>query len=87
MKEFLKQQLKQGETVTFDNEAFNEAIQSDDFRSMECSLRNEKNNTWANGFKIIFNGQFHSFKTFNAFFKKVEQLVRDFNLEIKTKIQ
>lgn len=80
MKELLKQSLKDGKEVIFDNErAF-----TDDFRSMECSIRDEARNSWANGFKIHFNGANFTFKTFNAFFKKVEQLKDNFNLELKS---
>lgn len=82
--ENFKQLLKSGETIIFDNEKFCEETQSDDFRSAECSLRNETKNTWANGFKIDFNGGLHSFKTFKAFEKKLNQLIGDFNLTLKT---
>ena len=51
--ENLKQLLKSGKVVVFDNETtFN-----DDFRSAECSFRDEPVNAWANGFKIEFNGE------------------------------
>jgi hypothetical protein len=79
--ENLKQLLKQGQTIIFDNTEFCETNQSDDFRSAECGFRNENTNTWANGFEIRFNGAFFSFKTFNAFDKKLNQLKEDFNLK------
>ena len=79
MKDFLKQQLKKGKEIIFDNER----TFTDDFRSMECIFRNETKNTWANGFNISFNGKIFSFKTFDAFFKKFTQLKNDWNLELK----
>jgi hypothetical protein len=88
--ENLKQLLKDGQTIIFDNEQFCERTQSDDFRIAECSFRNETTNTWANGFKIQFNGALFSFKTFNAFEKKLDQLKDDFNLEfneLETELQ
>ena len=78
----LKQLLKNGQTIIFDNEQFCERNQNDDFRSAECSFRNQTTNTWANGFEIRFNGAFFTFKTFNAFEKKLNQLKEDFNLEL-----
>lgn len=79
--ENLQQLLKQGQTIIFDSEQFCNRTSSDDFRIAECSFRNESTNTWANGFKIQFNGALFSFKTFNAFEKKLNQLKADFNLE------
>lgn len=79
MENIIKQSLKDGKEIIFDNER----TFTDDFRSAECSFRNDNKNTWANGFKISFNGALFSFKTFNAFFKKLEQLRSDFNLELK----
>ena len=80
--ENLKQLLKDGQTIIFDSEQFNERAKTDDFRSAECSFRNEARNTWANGFQIRFNGAFFTYKTFNAFEKKLNQLKFDFNLEL-----
>lgn len=80
MKDFLKQHLKEGKEIIFDNER----TFTDDFRSMECTFRNETKNASANGFKISFNGANFRFKTFDAFFKKFEQLKTDFNLELKS---
>lgn len=80
--ETLKQLLKDGQTIIFDNEQFCEITNSDDFRIAECSFRNETTNTWSNGFKIQFNGGLFSFKTFTAFDKKLSQLKNDFNLEL-----
>lgn len=80
MKEFLKRNLKNGNEIIFDNER----TFIDKFFSMECSFRDETKNTWANGFKIIFNGANFSFKTFDAFFKKFNQLKADYNLELKS---
>jgi hypothetical protein len=78
----LKELLKQGQSIIFDNEQFNERMQTDDFRSGECTFRNETSNTWGNGFEIRFNGAFFTFKTFNAFEKKLNQLKSDFHLEL-----
>jgi hypothetical protein len=80
MKDFLKQNLKEGKEIIFDNEG----TFTDDFRSMECSFRNETRNAWANGFKISFNGANFSFKTFDAFLKKFNQLKNDWSLELKS---
>jgi len=80
MKKFLMNNLKQGKEVVFDNER----TFTDDFRSMECTFNDDPKHTWANGFKISFNGAIFSFKTFNAFFKKFNQLKSDFNLELKS---
>jgi len=80
MKNFLKQHLKEGKEIIFDNER----TFTYDFMSMECSLRNETKESWANGFKIRFNGANFSFKTFGAFFKKFNQLKEDYNLELKS---
>ncbi len=80
MKQFIKQNLKEGKEIIFDNER----TFIDDFRSAELTFRNEVKNTWANGFQITFNGKLFSFKTFDAFFKKFEQLKNDFNLELKS---
>jgi hypothetical protein len=80
MKAFLKQHLKEGKKIIFNNEK----TFTDDYRSMECTFNNESKNTWANGFIIEFNGIFFSFKTFNTFFKKFIQLKTDWNLELKS---
>jgi len=80
MKDFLKNNLKEGKTIVFNNES----TFTDDFRIMECSFRNESRNTWANGFNISFNGVSFTYKTFNAFFKKFEQLKKDWNLQLKS---
>ena len=80
MKDFLKQHLKEGKEIIFDNET----TFTDDFRSMECTFRSEPLNSWANGFNIHFNGANFSFKTFDAFFKKFMQLKTDWNLELKS---
>jgi len=72
MKQFLKQNLKEGKEIIFDNET----TFTDDFRSMECSLKKD--------FQIRFNGAFSTFKTFDAFFKKFEQIKQDWNLQLKS---
>ena len=79
----MKKQLQQGEKIIFDNELFCEENQRDDFRSAECSFRNENTHTWANGFEIRFNGKFFMFKTFKGFENKLNQLKLDWNLELK----
>ena len=79
MKKILKRQLSQGKEVVFDNER----TFTDDYRSMECTFRNQIQNSWANGYNISFNGAYFTYKTFDAFFKKLEQLKNDFNLELK----
>ena len=80
MKEFLKHNLRQGKEIIFDNEK----TFTEDYRSIECTFRNEKKNTWANGYNISFNGAYFTYKTFDAFFKKVNQLINDWNLELKS---
>jgi hypothetical protein len=80
MKDFLKQNLKNGNEITFDNES----TFTDTLHIMECRFIDDKRNSWRNGFKISFNGALFSFKTFNAFFKKFEQLKNDFDLQLKS---
>lgn len=80
MKEFLKNNLKEGKEITF----YNESTFTDDFRSMELTFTNEPKNQWANGFHISFNGANFTYKTFNAFFKKFIQLKNYWNLELKS---
>lgn len=84
MKQFLKQHLKEGKEIIFNNEKWCEDTFSDDFRIAECTFRNENKNTWANGYKISFNGAYYSYKTFDAFLKKLTQLKKDWNLELKS---
>jgi len=61
----LEKTLRIGEVVILDNDNFCLINESDDFRQVECSFRNENTNTWANGFKIQFSGTLvHSSKTF-----------------------
>lgn len=80
--ENLKELLKQGQTIIFDNDAFCNENQSDDFRIAQCHFVNEKINTWANGFKIEFNGKLiHSSKTFKSFENKLNELKRCWTLE------
>ncbi|WP_026715219.1 hypothetical protein [Flavobacterium daejeonense] len=80
--ENLKEVLKSGKEVVFDNER---TFNSDDgFRVALCSFRDESRNSWANGFKIEFNGAIVVSSTrFNVFKKKLEQLIKDWNLELK----
>lgn len=79
--ENLKQLLKSGKVVVFDNET----TFTDDFRSAECSFRDEPVNAWANGFKIEFNGAVVVSSTrFDVFERKLEQLKKDWNLELKS---
>ena len=60
-------ELKQGFIFQFSNQAFQESIGKDGWVEAEVSLRNEKTNTWANGFRIMFNGKLiHSCKTFKS---------------------
>ncbi len=79
--ENLKQILKSGKVVIFDNECTSD----DDFRSAKCTFRDENKNTWANGFQIEFNGAIvvHSTR-FDVFERKLNQLRKDWNLEIKS---
>ena len=79
--ENLKQLLKSGKIVVFDNET----TFTDDFRSAECSFRDESVNSWANGFKIDFNGAVVVSSTrFDVFERKLEQLKKDWNLQLKS---
>lgn len=82
--QFIKDGIKDGETIILNNAQWCEDNQSDDFRQMELSKRDEPTHTWANGFKIEFNGKAFSFKTFPAFRKKIDQLINDLNLELAT---
>lgn len=83
----LEKTLRIGEVVILDNDNFCLINESDDFRQVECSFRNEVRNTWANGFKIEFNGGLFSFKTFRAFEKKLNQLIKDCNLELTINLE
>ena len=79
--ENLKQLLKSGRVVVFNNET----TFTDDFRSAECSFRDEPVNAWANGFKIEFNGAVVVSSTrFDVFERKLEQLKKDWNLQLKS---
>lgn len=79
IKKEMKKKLMNGKTLIFEGWNGN-----DDFsRTAECSFRNEPLSQWANGFKIDFNGKLFSFKTFIAFEKKLNQLIKDWNLEPK----
>lgn len=71
----MKNLLKKGKEIIFENE--------NTCHSAECSFRDNLPN-WANGFNIMFNGQSFTFKTFNAFEKKLNQLIMDFDLKLKT---
>ena len=74
----LKKILKSGATVIFNNEK----TAQDNFITLECTYKNEALNSWANGFKIDYDRGYFSYKTFNAFYKKFEQLKNNFNLEL-----
>jgi len=80
--ENLKELLKQGQTVIFDNDRFCTENESDNFRVAECGFRNETKNTWANGFKIQFNGALLTFKTFKSFENRLNELKRCWSLEL-----
>jgi hypothetical protein len=80
MKDFLKQNLQNGKEISFNNES----TFTDGISTMDCRFINDKLNNWRNGFHIDFNGEHFSFKTFNAFFKKFEQLKNDFELQLKS---
>lgn len=73
----LKDRLKKGETIIFDNEMFCEENKSDDFRSAECDYY-QYNKSF--NFLIKFNGAFYNYKTFQGFQNKLNQLISDFNL-------
>jgi len=85
--ENLEKTLKIGEVVIFDNDNFCLINESDDFRQAECSFRNEVRNSWANGFKIQFNDALFSFKTFKAFEKKLNQIIKDWSLELTLNLE
>ncbi len=79
--ENLKELLKSGKVVVFDNER----TFTDDFRSAECSFIDEAVNAWGNGFKIEFNGAIVVSSTrFDVFERKLNQLKEDWNLELKS---
>ena len=83
----LKERLKQGETIIFNNELFCTENQSDDFREAYLEFINKDKYNWVNGYKIYFNGGYYSYKTFTSFKRKLDQLINDFNLtynEIET---
>lgn len=78
--ENLNQLLRSGKEVIFDNER----TFKDDFRSANCTFRDEPVNAWANGFIIDFNGERSTFRRFDEFERKLEQLKSDWNLELKS---
>ena len=73
----LKSRLLKGEEVVFEP-----SEPTEDFRTAECSFKQYPKNNWANGFKIMFNGQLFSFMTFKAFEKKLNALRINWNLNI-----
>lgn len=76
--ENLKERLKAGEVVSFDNSKAN----PDDHRTAECSFRDSSSNIWANGFKIDFNGELLiSTKCFKTFNRRLDKLKEKWNLE------
>jgi len=81
--ENLKELLKSGKEVVFNNErTFNT---DEGFRVALCSFRDEARNSLANGFKIEFNGAIVVSSTrFDVFERKLEQLKKDWNLELKS---
>lgn len=80
MDELIKNSLNTNNKVVFNNETTYE----ESFYKMTLSKVIDSRNSWANGFYIEFNGKIYSFKTFLAFYKKVVQLKKDYNLELKS---
>ncbi len=78
--ENLKQLLKSGKEVVFDNET----TFIDNFRSANCTFRDEPVNSWSNGFVIDFNGKRLTFRRFDEFERELERLKKDYNLELKS---
>lgn len=80
MKALLKESIKHGKTVVFDNET----TYTDTYLRMEVFFVKDCLNQWVNGYRIEFNGKSFIYKTFTAFFKKVSQLKNDFSLQLKS---
>lgn len=78
--ENLKELLRSGKEVSFDNER----TFKDDFRSAICSFRDEPVNAWANGFNIDFNGKRFTFRRFDEFKRELERLKNEWGLELKS---
>jgi len=75
--EHLKTSLLAGKTVILNNELFCENSDCG-IREAECTFEN-------NHFRIWFNGKFvHISITFESFQRKLEQLKKDWNLQLKS---
>jgi len=78
----LKKELIEGKTITFDNDQDCIDRQHDDFREANLFFIKDHRNSWANGFKIEFNGALvHHTKTFPPFIRKLKELINTWNLE------
>ena len=73
MENFIRENLNKGAKITMSNES----TFTTTMWVMECSK--SKKTFW-----LDFNGRLFSFKTFDAFFKKFNQLKKDFSLELKS---
>lgn len=77
-KKITPQFIRKFESITLDNQEFQDRIKGDDVRSCEIMFI-EKRNTWL----IWFNGSIvHSSKTWISSKKKLDKLIDDWHLEI-----
>lgn len=78
----LKQRLKDGEKIFFNNEAHQISIGNDDIRQAEVWYHTEERmRSWMNGWKIWFNGaMICNVRTWEAFNKRLNKLIQDWNL-------
>lgn len=80
MKELIQNSLNTNNKVVFNNER----NYKDNLYQMTLSKVVDVKNSFRNGFYIEFNKKLYYSKTFNTFYKKVEQLKKDYNLELKS---
>jgi len=69
-----------GKVFFFNNQDFQEGIENDDIREATVFFEEHKQ-SWATGFKIVFNGALlHSSKTFASMEKRLNKLITKWNL-------
>ena len=79
--ENLKIRLQNSEEVILSNEIFQQEKGQYDIRMATLEFRDDLP-SWANGFKITFNGELlHSSKTFKSFEKRLNKLIDKWDLK------
>lgn len=80
--EITEKTLKNGTIFCLNNQQHQEGIGGDDIRSAEVSF-NKSSEKWAEGFKIIFNGEtIHTSKSFKSLQNRLKKLCSKWNLQI-----